>query len=331
MVSTSNNYIDGKKGIRMKNKEPIILAIVVFFTLVTYFLVEPFAHSQMHKHVESDGFAYADLPASEKKGDAIHGQELVMGAGACVGCHSIEVANVPAVMEPQMAAASYGVNPPDLSNAGAVYDAKFLANLIKNPAHALKVEHKFDADKGQMHPMVPFYGAGGDIDQEVADMVAYLQSIAVKPVEVTPTMAFENACGRCHAVSYENWTPMGTKPSFKDKKDSLAFDIKVLEYEDSLKAYMGKIPPDLSMYIRSRGEHYISTLIENPQNQLEGTAMPRVGVTAESAEKVIEYLKNSGDTKRHEREEIGTNVMIYIVIFAIFAFLWKKQVWRDLH
>lgn len=315
----------------MKNKEPIILAVVVFFSLLTYYLVEPFAHGVMHKHVDSEGFAYADLPELTKTGDAASGQELVMGAAACIGCHSIEVAGMPAAMEPQMAAASYGVNPPDLSNAGAIYDPKFLADLIKNPAHALMVEHKFDMAKGQMHPMVPFYGAGGDIDQEVADMVAYLQSIAVKPEEVTPAMAFENACGRCHAVEYENWTQIGTKPKFKYKKDSLAFDIKVLEYEDSIKSYMGKLPPDLSMYIRSRGEHYISTFMENPQNHLAGTAMPRVGVTADAADKVIEYLKDAGDTKRHEREEVGRNVMIYIVIFAIFALLWKKQVWRDLH
>jgi ubiquinol-cytochrome c reductase cytochrome c1 subunit len=314
----------------MKNKEPLILAVVVFFTLVTYYLVEPFAHHQMHKHVESEGFAYADLPAITKTGNAASGQELIMNAG-CAGCHSIEVAGMPAPMDAVMAAQSYGVNPPDLSNAGAIYDAKFLADLIKNPAHALKVEHKFDAAKGQMHPMVAFYGMGGDIDQEIADMVAYLQSIAVKPEEVTPKMAFENACGRCHAVGYENWTQMGTKPKFKHEKDSLAFDIKVMNYQDSLKAYMGKLPPDLSMYIRSRNEHFISTLIENPQNHLAGTAMPRVGVTAEAAEKVIEHLKDAGDPKRHERAAVGKNVMIYIIIFAIFALLWKKQVWRDLH
>jgi cytochrome c1 len=151
----------------MKNKEPLILVIVVFFSLLTYYLVEPFAHSQMHKHFESEGFTYKDLPDLTKKGDATRGKDLVMGAGACTGCHSIEKAGVPASMEPQMAAQSYGVNPPDLSSAGAVYSAKFLANLIKNPAHALMVEHKFDASKGQMHPMVPFYGAGGDIDQEI--------------------------------------------------------------------------------------------------------------------------------------------------------------------
>ncbi len=314
-----------------QNKEPLILAIVVFFTIVTYYLVEPFAHSQMHKHVESEGFEYKDLPELTKKGDATRGKDLVMGAGGCTGCHAITKAGMPAPMDAVTAAASYGVNPPDLSNAGSVYSAKFLASLIKNPAHALMVEHKFDASKGQMHPMVPFYGAGGDMDQEVADMVAYLESIAPKGEELTPAMAYETACGRCHANHYEKWTQIGTKPTFKKKQDGLAFDTKVLDYQDSLKAYMGKLPPDLSIYIRSRGEHYIKTFVENPQNYLKGTAMPRVGVNAEAADKVIEYLEDSGDTKRHEREAVGMNVMIYIIIFAIFAILWKKQVWRDLH
>ena len=315
----------------MKNKEPLILAVVVFFSLVTYYLVEPYAHHVMHKQVESEHFAYNDLPAITKTGDVTRGQELVMGAGACTGCHSIDVAGMPAPMDAVTAAQSYGVNPPDLSNSGVVFDEKFLTDLIKNPTHALMVEHKYTPESGKMHPMMQFYGAGGDMDQEVADMVAYLKSIAIKPEELTPAIAFENACGRCHAVGYEKWTQIGTKPSFKHKKDSLAFDIKVIEYSDALTAYMGKLPPDLSMYIRSRGEHFVETFMENPQSHLEGTAMPRVGVTPHAAEQVIEYLKDAGDTKRHEREEVGKNVMIYIVIFAILALLWKKQVWRDLH
>ena len=312
-------------------KELKILAVVVFFTLVTYYLVEPFAHSQMHKHVESEGFAYKDLPELTKQGDAARGQELVMGAGACLGCHSMEVAGMPAPMDPVTAAQSYGVNPPDLSNAGAVYDPKFLAALIQNPAHALMVEHKFDAEKGQMHPMVAFYGAGGDLEQEVADMVAYLQSVAVKKEELTSEQAFELACGRCHANHYASWTQLGEKPAFKKEQDELKYKADVLDYQDSLKAYMGKLPPDLSIYIRSRGAHYIETFVENPQNYLKGTAMPRVGVNEHAMEKVIEYLEDSGDAKRVEREEVGKNVMIYIIIFAIFAILWKKAIWRDLH
>ena len=314
----------------MKNKEPLILAVVVFFSLVTYYLVEPFAHGQMHKHVESKNFAYADLPEMTKTGNATNGKELVTNAG-CTGCHSITKAGIPAPMDAVMSAGSYGVNPPDLSEVGAILDAKFLADLIKNPAHALNVEHKFDAAQGKMHPMVAFYGMGGDIDQEIADMVAYLKSIAVSPSEVTPAMAFENACGRCHAVKYENWTQIGTKPKFKHEKDSLAFDIKVLEYQDSLKAYMGKLPPDLSMYIRSRSQEFIETFVEDPQSHLKGTAMPRVGVTADSMDKIVEYMLDSGDTKRHVRSSVGMKVMLYTFIFAIFAFLWKKQVWKDLH
>ena len=313
-------------------KELFILAVVTVFTLVTYYLVEPFAHSQMHKHVEGEGFTYNDLPALVKtSGDVANGKDLVMGGAACIGCHTINVEGLEASMDPASAAAAYGVNPPDLSNAGSVYDAKFLTELIKNPSHALMVEHKFNADKGEMHPMAPFYGLGGDIDQEVADMVAYLQSIAKKGDELTPAMTYELACGRCHANHYEKWTQIGTKPMFKKKQDELAFETNLLNYQESLTKYMGKLPPDLSIYIRSRGEHYIKTFIEDPQVYLKGTAMPRVGVNAEAAEKVIEFLEDSGDTKRHEREEVGKNVMIYIVIFAIFALLWKKQVWRDLH
>ncbi|PLY16669.1 MAG: cytochrome C [Sulfurimonas sp.] len=315
----------------MKNKEPLILVVVVAFALLTYWLVEPFAHSQLHKHVENENFAYADLPSLTKSGDVANGKDLVTGAGGCTGCHSITKEGVPAGMDALTAAQSYGVNPPDLSDSGVVYNEKFLADLIKNPAHALKVEHKFDASKGQMHPMVPFYGAGGDIDQEIADMVAYLKSIAVSQDELTPKMAYDNACGRCHAMRYENWTQLGNKPEFKFEKDSLAYYIQVLEYQEALTKYMGKLPPDLSMYTRSRSEHFLSTFIENPQAHMKGTAMPRVGVNEEAAHKVIEHLADAGDTKRDERESIGRNVMIYIVIFAIFALLWKKQVWKDLH
>jgi len=312
-------------------KEFKILAVVIFFTLATYWLVEPFAHSKMHAEVESEGFTYDDLPALEKTGDATRGQELVMGAGGCIGCHAIEAAGMPAAMDAVTNSASYGVTPPDLSNAGGIYEPKFLAALIKNPPHALMVEHKFTPESGRMHPMVAFYGAGGDIDQEVADMVAYLQSIAPKPDQITPKQAFETACGRCHAVKYENWTQIGEMPSFKKERDKLVFLTQLEDYKANLVNYMGKLPPDLSMYYRSRGEHYISTFIENPQNLLNGTAMPRVGVSKHGAEKVIEYLENSADPKHDERNSVGMKVMIFLLVFAAAAYLWKREIWKDLH
>ena len=39
-------------------KELKIFGIVAVFTLVLYWGVEPFAHSQMHKHVEFNNFNY---------------------------------------------------------------------------------------------------------------------------------------------------------------------------------------------------------------------------------------------------------------------------------
>jgi ubiquinol-cytochrome c reductase cytochrome c1 subunit len=48
-------------------KELFILAVVTVFTLLTYWLVEPFAHSQMHKHYESEGFAYKIFQRLRKK------------------------------------------------------------------------------------------------------------------------------------------------------------------------------------------------------------------------------------------------------------------------
>jgi len=49
-------------------KELKIFGIVAAFTLVLYWGVEPFAHSQMHKHVEGHGLVYdgtADIEEAE--------------------------------------------------------------------------------------------------------------------------------------------------------------------------------------------------------------------------------------------------------------------------
>lgn len=309
-------------------KELKILAVVIFFSFAVYYGVEPFAHSQMHKHVDSKNYAYSDLPAITKKGDAAKGAETFVNAG-CIGCHGLKVAGFNAPMDPSNAAASFGVSPPDLSSSGLLYNENFLAALIKNPTHALKVEHKFDEAKGKLHPMTKFYGLGGDIDQEVADIVAYLKSVA--PSEITPKDAYADACGRCHAMRYAKWTQLGDTPKFKWEKDEFAHLIKVKEYEEHLKKYMGKLPPDLSIMIRARSEKFIRTFTENPQAQIPGTSMPRVGLTEEGVEKVMEYMGEIGDPSKPKRESLGPKVLIYLVIFTFFAYLWKKSMWRDLH
>jgi len=351
-------------------KELFILSVVVAFSLLTYWLVEPFAHGQMHPHVDVKGFVYNgasdikevdnkiakirkdieaekaqekpdakklgmlddDMKAAETRreakkvfwndveriaaleGDAAAG-EASYNAG-CTGCHN------------DAALPMEGVIPPDLKTSGALYERHYLIGLIKDPAMASNVDHKFSIVRHHQMESVKYMVT---TDEDIVNTIAYLQSIAPKQEEITPDIAFEDACGRCHDVRYKNWTIIGTKPTFKDRRDEMAFDIKHLDAQEGITGYMGKLPPDLSMYIRSRGAHYIEAFMEDPQQLLLGTSMPRVGVNAESAEKVIAYLEEAGDPKAAERNRVGMYVMIYMVFFIIVAFLWKKQIWRDLH
>ncbi len=289
-------------------RELKIFAVVVVFTLITYWGVEPFAHSQMHPHVEPADYQFKDADGlGGLKGDATNGASLVQAN--CTACHSINKEGFPPVMDDATAAASYGVVPPDLSTSGKLYNADYLAAFIKNPAKASKVEHKFV--DGRVHPMP---GYDWMQPQEIADMVAYLQSIA--PEKMTNKEVFADACQRCHGIKYGDM-----------KGGSMAAKTA----DEHIKAYMGKLPPDLSQYIRSRGESYLHTFVNDPQKHLEGTAMPRVGLTQEAEQQVVAYMQEVGDSKKAERDALGPKFLIYLVIFAIFAWLWKASKWRDVH
>jgi ubiquinol-cytochrome c reductase cytochrome c1 subunit len=219
-----------------------------------------------------------------------------------------------------------GVIPPNLDHAGAIYDKNYLIALIKDPAMAGNVDHKY-ADTS-MHPMGSIKFTVSD-NQQIADVVAYIQ--AHKAGEVTPKEAFTEACVRCHAVRYLKTTQLGDTPKFKYKKDALAHEIKVIEEQDMVKAYMGNLPPDLSMMIRARSGHFLETFVENPQGQLPGTSMPRVGLNHNGFEKVKEYLTEAGDPSKKAREELGPYVLGFLVFFTLLAFLWKRSMWKDLH
>lgn len=278
-------------------KELKIFGVIVFFTLVTYWGVEPLAHSIFHPHVEPADYEFKDLPSVDATGDVANGEMLV--TSNCIACHSIESKGFPAPLDNDTANMSYGVVPPDLSTAGAIYDENFLANFIKNPAHATKTEHKFTGNK--MHPMP---GYDWMSDEDISSMVAYLKSIASE--ELTNEKVFVDACGRCHNMKYS--------------KNFATSDVS---------NYMGSTPPDLSMMIRSRGEHYLTTFINDPQKHLPGTAMPRVGLNEHAQHQVIAYLEEVGDSKKGEREAIAPYVLGFLAFMAFISFLWKKEIWSE--
>ena len=289
-------------------REIKIFIVVAFFTGALYFGVEPYAHTQLHPHVEAPDYTFSDVDGLKgKTGNVAAGADLV--ASNCTACHSIESAGFPALMDDASNAAAYGVVPPDLASAGKLYDANYIAAFVRDPASAALTSHKFQ--DGATHPM-PSYNWMQD--QEIADIVAYLQSIA--PKEMSNKEVFVEACQRCHSIKYGDF--YGGSMAAKTP-------------DSDIKRYMGKIPPDLSQFIRSRGEHYLHEFINNPQKHLEGTAMPRVGLTLESEKQVVEYLTEVGDSKKAQRESLGGPFLGYLVIFAIFAWLWKIKIWRQVH
>ncbi|EPU2931660.1 c-type cytochrome [Campylobacter coli] len=373
-------------------RELKIFLVVVVFTALVYWGVEPYAHSVMKPHVAPANFDYAaedtayakgiiaekeialedakksndakriesaqkDLDKAKEnlakveelwadvakidftKGNAAKGKEFFNNN--CFACHGVKEDDIAA----NITDSSLGVIPPDLSSAGVIFDEKFLAALIMNPALALKVDHKF----GDAFIMTAYNSeVSGDseelVNANIADVIAYLKEVGLKfeakenatikqeaelkysKIEdaneksalVEKEIAFAKdkstfieACGRCHDIKYDNFfTPSN---------------------HNDLANYLGSVPPDLSMMIRSRGEQYLHDFINNTQKLLPGTAMPRVGLTEDAQVKVVSYLEKVGDSKKEERESAGIYIMIFFVILSIFAIGWKRSVWSKLH
>jgi ubiquinol-cytochrome c reductase cytochrome c1 subunit len=145
------------------------------------------------------------------------------------------------------------------------------------------------------------------------------------------------ACVRCHAMRYDKVTQLGDIPKTKENIktghdiEAMKYAQKVAEEQATLAGYMGKLPPDLSMIIRARSGHFMETFIEDPQSQLPGTSMPRVGLSEAGYEKVHQYLMDIGDPSKPARDAVAPWVLGFFFIFTILAYFWKSYQWKDLH
>jgi ubiquinol-cytochrome c reductase cytochrome c1 subunit len=224
-----------------------------------------------------------------------------------------------------------GAIPPNLDHAGALYDENYLIALLKDPAMASNVDHKYSDTR--THPMGSIKGTMSH--QQIADIVAFLKQ--KKAAEPTAKQAFMEACVRCHAMRYDKVTQLGDIPKTKENIktghdiEAMKYAQKVAEEQATLAGYMGKLPPDLSMIIRARSGHFMETFIEDPQTQLPGTSMPRVGLSEAGYEKVHEYLMDIGDPSKPAREMLAPWVLGFFFIFTILAYFWKSYQWKDLH
>jgi ubiquinol-cytochrome c reductase cytochrome c1 subunit len=270
-------------------REIKILLVLVFFTLLTYYGIEPYAHHIMHPHTADADYKFSDLNAKTTgldsasvksligQGDVEKGKEQVMAN--CTACHSIKVADMVMMSDADLIAAN-GLLPPDLSNAGSMYDEVYLFNFVKNPANtafnttyemhkkeelahnkmdattkdaqdALVKAHQkavdgFKSKKLETFSKMPSFEWLGD--EEVGNVVAYLKSIATPIEKLSDKEVTISACGRCHSVSYDKVSADANVPTLKD--------------------YLGSNPPDLSQMIKSKGDEYLHKFINDPQKLL---------------------------------------------------------------
>ncbi|MCX7760111.1 MAG: c-type cytochrome [Hydrogenothermaceae bacterium] len=277
-------------------KELKILLILVVIVLVGYWGIEPYAHSVMHGEVKHPDYEYKDIPKNiPTTGDPAKGKELF--TANCASCHGVKKDGINPGMDANAAIASFKVVPPDLSNIGAIVDEHFLAYFIKNPQDATK------NPKFAMPPMAQLS------DEDVGNIVAYLKSIEKKDLDGKEITI--EACGRCHSIKYQK--------------------IEAVTPKDALKDYLGKVPPDLSVMGKAKEIEYLESFINNPQNGLPGTSMPRLGLTKEATEKVVTYLDKIADPHRDQRNALGVWVLGYLVVMAGLTFAWKKKIWKNLH
>ncbi|WP_457627116.1 c-type cytochrome, partial [Persephonella sp.] len=213
----------------------------------------------------------------------------------CASCHGLKADGIPAPMDPKTAAMSFGVVPPDLSNITSYTDKKFLFHFIKDPAKASEFK------KIAMPAM-------GLQDEQIADIIAYLDSKAKK---VHGEELFKEACGRCHGAKYQK--------------------IYAETPPDALKKYLGKVPPDLSIIMKAKGEHYLVAFINKPQALLPGTSMPRVGLNKEATEDLMKYLDEISDPHKEQRQKVGIIVLAYMLVMIGLTYAWKKKIWKNIH
>lgn len=319
-------------------KDLKILIVLIFFTGLTYWGIEPYAHHIMHPSVEEPDFAFSDLKAdfnntAIEMGDPALGKEQFIAN--CNVCHNIKVDGLVMMSDSDLIAAN-GVLPPDLSNIASILDLNFLQAFLKNPVKAaftstneyhrkvalaqakqdatneeadalLKLHQKavseFKAKQAGVFIKMPSFDWLGDA--EIGNLIAYFKSIAKPLDELSGEEVTKEACSRCHSVDYAGITMHANK--------------------DEAKKYLGSMPPDLSQMIKSKGEQYLHEFINDPQKLLLNTGMPRLGLSEAAQTKVVSFMEEVGDPNVEARKTIGLYAILFFIVLSIFAYAWKKN------
>ncbi len=183
---------------------------------------------------------------------------------------------------------------------------------------------------------------------------------------------FKMSCSSCHSLRYDGiyLLSVAMKPEWSKIEKSLGKPI--LEYVEvekdgkkekkavvrgyfvprdvyeavaisdleSLKASMGKVPPDLSTIYLARGPGYLYEFILHPQKVLPGTSMPQLfnpefdKEAPKKVAKIVSYLRAVSEPPPEEKTKrtlMGVATIGYFIIMGALLWLLRKKLIAHLH
>ncbi len=285
-----------------------IFIIVAFIIGVMYYGVEPLAHHAMHPATAPSDYAFKDLEKYGQfdfsQGDAAKGKDVF--EGACASCHTINSqADASLNMKNPKSALPAGngaVVPPDLSNAGLIFDNNYLAHFIKDPVRASLLESKFavacdgikdeqkkaicdESNQGkEYYPMQAFDGILSN--KEIVDVVTYLKSIA--PQHLSDKEVFMEACSRCHSAVYD-----------KNQYDSHFFATHNAQVESLLQKVKDKTNETLMDGLDANEQKFMDYLLAMAKEK------EKASLTAEYLDETDEGVSNNEKINNKEFADYG--------------------------
>ncbi len=167
---------------------------------------------------------------------------------------------------------------------------------------------------------------------------------------------FMDSCKGCHSLQYMRYKELADGIGFSDpiKENWMYSDgnvndpiITAMSKEDAAK-WFGILPPDLSLTARARGVDWLYTYMRSfyqddkrpwgvNNKVFPDVAMPHVLNWMQDSDEydtivadLVNFLSYVGEPVQVERQRMGIWVLIFLSIFAAFAYLLKREYWKDI-
>lgn len=185
--------------------------------------------------------------------------------------------------------------------------------------------------------------------------------LADKPALQDGARTFVNYCMGCHGLKFQRYERVADDlgiPHDLMLQNMVFTGAKIGDHmssgmrADEAKVWFGTAPPDLTLVARVRGNDwlysYLRAFYTDPARPwgVNNHVFPNVGMPDVLAplkaslapqafdtkvQNLVAFLAYSANPVKLQSQRIGAYVLLYLGVFLIFAFLLKREYWKDVH